>query len=638
MRNKLFILIFAIIMALPCAGFAAPEMKDARIGDVTKFTGDVLVRTNGNWKKLAKTPYPIYSSDKVVTNRGRAEVSLTDGGILKMDTDSNISISRSAEQSGIIFKKTVASRQVNVLIGNVWFDVKMKKEGDQLKFKTPEMVAAIKGTVGGFDVAPDGNTGYGLSEGEAETSGNFTPNDNPAAPDVTVLAANLPPSDPAAANSEVQQTANEAVKNAQTANQAGEAAKNQSKQVTKGDPIGAANASVAKAEAAKKQADAKVSAAKDAVAEARRLGKGLSIAEQNLTIVEDAASQAGLALQKTNEWAIAVTNAPTAPAAQAAASAAQAYASQARAKAAIASAHADVAELAVSDENSQALTSAQNVAAKTISLANQGAAKLEIVTEQAEAAAEAITNVAAQAAATAAAANASAVRASAEAVRANANINKAISSGSSEVVAFVNGSAGSAEGDLNQTIMMAEKASVHAAAAANATTEVGARVALAAAKATSLAAQIYAASSEGNAFVALAMANGDTEKAAQALAGVHQLSENARKAGENSQIIDILATDPAVDPETAAQQAEYDLQGIEELANSAEEDAIFIEDTVNEFSDTGTADSGETSTDTGGDTGGDTGADTGGSTPPPAITIPDSGGGGGGDSNPASPT
>lgn len=633
MRNKLFILIFAIITAIPCSAFAAPEMKDARIGDVTKFTGDVLVRTNGNWRKLTKTPYPIYSSDKVVTNRGRAEVSLADGGILKMDTDSNISISRRAAQSGIIFKKTAASRQVNVLIGNVWFDVDMKKDGDQIKFKTPQMVAAIKGTVGCFGVAQEGDTKYGLTEGEAETSGEFIPyNDSGqtcSASDTDTPAADLPPSDPGAANSEAQQAANEAAKKAEEARLAGIKAKNLRANLTKGDPIGAANIAVAQAEYGKTLADAKVWAAKEVVEEARRLGKGLSLAQQNLAVIEDAASQAAMAFEKTNEWAVAVTNAATSPAAQAAAAAAQAYASRSQIYARAASSYLNVAEIGVSDNDPGSMSDAQTVATKIATIAHTSADELEIVANYAEAAANAITNVEAQAAAEAAAANAWALFAKDQVARANANIAMAISAGDTDaLIREMRGIAVSAEANEKEAGRMAEAASRQAILATNATTEAEARLALVALRSAVASARAYAGAAQVFAADTVAWVKGNRQADTDSY---NPTADNsATDTANDANRVIALAADPIADPG----QAEIALQSIEEQADSVESIALLVEEIVNEFDEAKLT---TTTTDGSDETGSDSGG-TGGPLPAPSINIPGSGGGGGGDSNPASPT
>lgn len=205
-KKGFFTMLLIFLLAFPLYAFARTPQNVVKLGDVTSYTGEVMVRTKGVWKKLDVVPYPVFSSDKVVTGRGRAEIRFVDGGVLKLDMDSNISI---VEKK--VFKENITARRINVLVGNLWFDIKVKK-GKSVEFRTPSMVADIKGTSGKLRIDPDGRSYYRLVGGSADFYGNVRAIPRTEAvgpPDVT--AAVLPQSDPAVQNLPVQRAASEAV-------------------------------------------------------------------------------------------------------------------------------------------------------------------------------------------------------------------------------------------------------------------------------------------------------------------------------------------------------------------------------------------------------------------------------------------
>ena len=89
-------------------------------------------------------------------------------------------------------------------MGKVWFNVKIRQKGRALKFKTPTMTAAIRGTQGGFGVTLDGASQYGLSSGKAKIDGKFSPLQKT---EPYHLEESVPPSDPQVDNSALQQSA-----------------------------------------------------------------------------------------------------------------------------------------------------------------------------------------------------------------------------------------------------------------------------------------------------------------------------------------------------------------------------------------------------------------------------------------------
>lgn len=260
---------------------AVAKVGEDTIGEITRVTGQVMVRTKGKWEEVTQAPHPLFNNDKVVTKQGRAELKFADGTVLKMDVDSNMSIVQKEEKGGV-FKKASMTREVNVLVGNVWFDVKLEK-GGEMKFRTPTMVAAIRGTTGGLGSNVDGSSTGGLTSGAWQTLGTFTPI-VPRTIDTNVAASNLPASNPAVWNTPAMQAVANAVTQQNQANNA-QANVNASAQTSE-DPNVVLLAAAAQSEAALQGAQAAQAAAQEALNEAVRLGnnEAAAAAQQSLNL------------------------------------------------------------------------------------------------------------------------------------------------------------------------------------------------------------------------------------------------------------------------------------------------------------------------------------------------------------------
>jgi len=239
------ILCDVVLAASPQTDIA--DLNNVKIGSVSLFNGEVLIRTQKKWARLKKVPHPLYATDKVVTRRGRAEVVFLDGGRLRLDSDTNISIYH-RRQEGI--KETGPNgtlQKINILVGRVWFDVKIKQKGRALIFVTPTMTAAIRGTRGGFSVQNDGSSLYKLSSGKALTTGRFSPLNATGPPDIQGW---LPPSDPLADQSPLQKAAAAAVDSAELAKKTESKVKAQKSAAAGSDLKARAQASAAATQAA----------------------------------------------------------------------------------------------------------------------------------------------------------------------------------------------------------------------------------------------------------------------------------------------------------------------------------------------------------------------------------------------------
>jgi hypothetical protein len=159
--KKAILILFALALILPSAALAE------KLGDISSYTGEVLIRNKGEWNKITKVPQPIFSSDKVV---GRAEIRFVDGGLIRMHIDSILSIVREKESMGMAKKEQVTSRTVKLLVGDIWFNVRVKK-GHSFKFKTPSMTADITGTSGPVKHTLDGQSSIGFRTGSGDVTG-----------------------------------------------------------------------------------------------------------------------------------------------------------------------------------------------------------------------------------------------------------------------------------------------------------------------------------------------------------------------------------------------------------------------------------------------------------------------------------
>ena len=232
MKSFIIACMLAGVLILSEVAFAAPTLTDIRIGDISQFDGEVLIRTQKKWIRLKQTPHPLYATDKVVTRRGRAEVEFTDGGRLRLDVDTNIGIYQRQEESVKEPKQNVTLQQVNILVGKVWFNVKIRQKGRALKFKTPTMTAAIRGTQGGLGATLDGSSHYGLSSGKAKIEGQFSPLQQTGP---YHFGESVPPSDPLVDSSPLQQAAVAAFKAFKLADQTRQKAKAQNDNATSSD-------------------------------------------------------------------------------------------------------------------------------------------------------------------------------------------------------------------------------------------------------------------------------------------------------------------------------------------------------------------------------------------------------------------
>ncbi len=271
MKSFIITCILAGVLILSEVALAAPTLTDIKIGDISQFEGEVLIRTQKKWMRLKETPHPLYATDKVVTRRGRAEVEFTDGGRLRLDVDTNIGIYQRQEESVKEAKQNVTLQQINILVGKVWFNVKIRQKGRALKFKTPTMTAAIRGTQGGFGVPLDGASQYGLSSGKAKIDGKFNPLQQTGPYN---FEESVPPSDPQVDNSALQQSVVAAVESTELADLSELTAKAQKDNAANSDTKARATAAVTATKAAYNRALANHNTLLEMMTESQRFNSG----------------------------------------------------------------------------------------------------------------------------------------------------------------------------------------------------------------------------------------------------------------------------------------------------------------------------------------------------------------------------
>ena len=279
--GSILLLIPLLLLLTSGAALANSAVEPVKVGDITHFTGTVLVRSTGRWSRLSEVPVALYKTDKVVTKDGRAEITLVDTGTVRMDRDSNITITQRMEGTGM--RCECVGRQVNVLVGSVLFDIDLHRDGpEEFKVRTPDMVAAIRGTTFPVVVNADGTTRYDLSGDAAVRGGERS--DLLSQPqlrneDITIPHARLPRGDRAVAALPIMQAVDRVfAKNQQTDEQFKrfeamvDAAEHQA--TTSNDPVaivGQARISKARADSYLRKTEGYVLDAESSVAEVERM-------------------------------------------------------------------------------------------------------------------------------------------------------------------------------------------------------------------------------------------------------------------------------------------------------------------------------------------------------------------------------
>jgi len=179
MSSKVSIFATTLFLLVLSGSIKATPGGDNPIGDITASSGEIYVRSGGIWKRFNKGLTRIYNADKIVAVKGRAEITLRDGGIFRLDTGTNVRIFKNQNKGdGSQLGSAVSPNgyQVNVVKGRLSFDsVSRGNSGKSIVLKTPVMKAEYVAAVGDLIVDSDGETRLGLmgDPNSLRTEGNF---------------------------------------------------------------------------------------------------------------------------------------------------------------------------------------------------------------------------------------------------------------------------------------------------------------------------------------------------------------------------------------------------------------------------------------------------------------------------------
>jgi len=131
--------LLAIMLLFPAAAFALPDTPEQRAGEVSRVIPAVSILRSGQ-SIAADTKAPIYWQDVVNTlASGRARVSLDDGSVVNLGSDSNLRVAKhdaGAQQT-----------ELAVGLGKVRIQAqKIARSYGKFEVRTPAGVAGVIGT------------------------------------------------------------------------------------------------------------------------------------------------------------------------------------------------------------------------------------------------------------------------------------------------------------------------------------------------------------------------------------------------------------------------------------------------------------------------------------------------------------
>ena len=144
--------------------FSVACFSQTKIAILRQSTGDVAVRHGTQWTAVTQTPVDLFDGDKVVSNRGRAEIFYpSDGSVLTVDVGSNATIHQMQNTSGGWLNR------VKVYVGDVFFHIsKTAETHNTWQLATPTAVGGVQGTEGQIHVEDEENSDFTLNEGALE--------------------------------------------------------------------------------------------------------------------------------------------------------------------------------------------------------------------------------------------------------------------------------------------------------------------------------------------------------------------------------------------------------------------------------------------------------------------------------------
>lgn len=160
-----------IMMMILAVLLILPSFAEASIGRISSYKGDVLVQSGDTVTKVAAVGHQVKTGDFLLTQNGEAQVTFTDGGVVKVNPKSKIMITERPEQSGTFFKKTSMARRITVFVGKLWFKSGQSRTNNFLQ--SPTVVCGIRGSDADYGYNPTTmQTFLQMYSGEAAVTGN----------------------------------------------------------------------------------------------------------------------------------------------------------------------------------------------------------------------------------------------------------------------------------------------------------------------------------------------------------------------------------------------------------------------------------------------------------------------------------
>ena len=123
---------------------ALPADAAKPIARIANFHGEVIVLTDKGFKDV-RIGLPLNAYDRVQTKEGEAEITFSDGAIMKVRPFSSTMIEEREEESGWwIFKTKKVVRRLTVFVGKLWFKSGSSKKENYLQ--TPTAVCGLRGS------------------------------------------------------------------------------------------------------------------------------------------------------------------------------------------------------------------------------------------------------------------------------------------------------------------------------------------------------------------------------------------------------------------------------------------------------------------------------------------------------------
>jgi hypothetical protein len=144
--NPRFKLLFVSLIFIIAISFVVPLANAAKpIASISGFKGEVILLSGKEFKEV-KVGLPLFHGDRIQTKNGRAEITFTDGAVMKVRPFASTMIQEMEEKSGWwVFKTKKAVRRITCFVGKLWFKSGASKRKNFMQ--TPTAVCGLRGSI-----------------------------------------------------------------------------------------------------------------------------------------------------------------------------------------------------------------------------------------------------------------------------------------------------------------------------------------------------------------------------------------------------------------------------------------------------------------------------------------------------------